>query len=177
MENSSLYMLNELLSDEETIKEFCNKKMADINEKMSEFCSGLIQSLRDNDVDEEKGRIETNAFLSRQVVLKDFLGELEYHLSAKVLFAKHTPELEEQHAVAYVIDDKLGMLVIYITSYQFGVVDELYISFYDSIDNMFIDVKETLAENILADKEDDNIVFEETMDFTQLWKDFFDNNA
>lgn len=173
METSNLYILNELLSDDEAMSCFCDKKKTDINSELNDVCSGLIETLRDNDVDEEKGRIETIAFLSQQVILKDFLGDLEQHLSAQVLFAQHTPDLEEQHAVAYVIDNNLGMFVINIDSYQHGIVDEMYLSFYDSIDTMFIDVKETLAENII--NEDKNTVFEEKMEFTQLWKDFFEN--
>lgn len=162
--------ITEELNDK--MKSFCATKRQLINARLEKVGKDLIMSLCDSDTDDEKGFVETHATLSRQVVLKDFLGDLEEYLSAQVLFAYHTRKMDEQHSVAYVISDELGTFIINIDSYQYGVVDELYMTFYESIDTMFLDLKDCLGDTVISCGADS--VMEESQSFTELWKIFFE---
>lgn len=172
MDTSTEIIETQEMASENNIKMFCEKKKEILNERMKQLAENVIDRVCDSNIDEEKGVVETDVLLKQQVVLKDFLGDLEQGLNAHVLFAKHTRKMDEQHAVAYCIDQELGMVIITVNSYQYGIVDEMYFSFYDSLDTMFVDAKEILADNIFS--KDNNVVMEEVMNFTELWKSFFE---
>lgn len=169
METANLKITDEI---NDKMKSFCEAKRQLINAGLEKVGKDLVKTLCDSDTDDEKGFVEMHATLRQQVILKDFLGDLEEYLSAHVLFAYHTRKMDEQHSVAYVLSDELGTFVINIDSCQYGIVDELYITFYESIDTMFLDLKECLGDTVISC--DKNSVMEESQSFTELWKIFFE---
>ena len=74
--------------------------------------------------------------LKKQQMMDEFVDRLSHRLHLRVLFLSHDNNRGEYRSVLYAMPYPEEMYVIHLTSYQYGLVNEMKVVFYDSMDIM-----------------------------------------
>lgn len=75
--------------------------------------------------------------LCSQAMIEELTDDLARKLGCQVLYAVKEGEGKDYKVVAYSMPVENRMYIIYISSWQYGVVDSMTVHFYDSIENMY----------------------------------------
>lgn len=75
--------------------------------------------------------------LCSQAMIEELTDDLARKLGCHVLYAVKKDEGKDYKVVAYSMPVENRMYIIYISSWQYGVVDSMTVHFYDSMENMY----------------------------------------
>lgn len=75
--------------------------------------------------------------LCSQAMIEELTDDLARKLGCHVLYAVKEGEGKDYKVVAYSMPVENRMYIIYISSWQYGVVDSMTVHFYDSMENMY----------------------------------------
>lgn len=70
-------------------------------------------------------------------MIEELTDDLARKLGCHVLYAVKESEGKDYKVVAYSMPVENRMYIIYISSWQYGVVDSMTVHFYDSMENMY----------------------------------------
>ena len=80
---------------------------------------------------------EVYSQLCSQAMIEELTDDLARKLGCHVLYAVKEGEGKDYKVVAYSMPVENRMYIIYISSWQYGVVDSMTVHFYDSMENMY----------------------------------------
>lgn len=103
---------------------------------------------------------EVNMPLLKQAWIEDFTEDIESKLNVNILFASVKPDGKEYKVVAYSMPYLDKMYIIQVKSIEFGIVNEMSVAFYDSMEKMFEDIRYhkqilRLSEDEVLEEEDE----------------------
>lgn len=78
--------------------------------------------------------------LKKQQMMDEFVDRLSHRLHLRVLFFSHDENRKEYRGVLYSMPYPEEMFVIHLESHQYGLVNEIKVVFYDSMDVMQKDI-------------------------------------
>lgn len=107
--------------------------------------------------------------LTRQHMADDLVTELTAQLDVNILYSCKSHDGSRHRIMIYSMPYPEGMCVIYIDSWQHGVVEEIYVTFFDSMDVMFCWLQKSL-ENIMAKRRLLDII--QLQSLTDLYRNF-----
>ena len=84
---------------------------------------------------------EVHIPLRNQAMIEDFVETLAGRVGANILYAVSLENEKKLKVIAYSMPYSNEMYVISIESLQYGVIDEIVVAFYDSMDDMFHDLR------------------------------------
>lgn len=84
---------------------------------------------------------EVHIPLSNQAMMEDFVETLAGRVGTYILYAVSLENDKKLKVIAYSMPYSNEMYVISIESHQYGVIDEIVVAFYDSMDDMFQDLR------------------------------------
>lgn len=105
--------------------------------------------------------------MNEQVLLENFISVLEEKLHVNVLYASKQEEGKVYKAVAYSSPVEDEMLVFYLSSTQYGIVDTMTVFIFDSIETMYYHL---LQERGRIPKEEKNILEQES--YSEMFSHF-----
>lgn len=105
----------------------------------------------------------------RQHMADDFLRELTSFLDVNVLYAYKKQDGSSYRIVAYTMPFQDEMYIVSVDSQQYGIVEEMYITLFESLDIMFKWLHKGY-EMLLENKDQIEII--EQQDLTSLYKNF-----
>ena len=105
----------------------------------------------------------------RQHMADDFLSELTSFLDVNVLYAYKKQDGSSYRIVAYTMPFQDEMYIVSVDSQQYGIVEEMYVTLFESLDIMFKWLHKGY-EMLLENKDQIEII--EQQDLTSLYKNF-----
>ena len=111
-----------------------------LREKINEISPGIIQENM-QELLPRRNCTDTQFLLTRQYMIDDLADLLEENHLVNILYARRTKEKRCYEAIAYSMPCDGEMYVIKIFSKMYGATDTLLISFYQSLDIMFLDLR------------------------------------
>lgn len=84
---------------------------------------------------------EVHIPLKNQAMMEDFVETLASRVGTNILYAISLENEKRLKVIAYSMPYSNEMYVISIDSRQYGVIDEIVVAFYDSMDDMFQDLR------------------------------------
>lgn len=105
----------------------------------------------------------------RQHMADDFLRELTSFLDVNVLYAYKKQDGSSYRIVAYTMPFQDEMYIVSVDSQQYGIVEEMYVTLFESLDIMFKWLYKGY-EMLLENKDQIEII--EQQDLTILYKNF-----
>lgn len=117
------------------------------NEVLKDSISDFLSEMREN-LPEVFNSIEMKTVLHgnyaevylqlcSQAMIEELIDDLARKLGCHVLYAVKEGEGKDYKVVAYSMPVENRMYIIYISSWQYGVVDSMTVHFYDSMENMY----------------------------------------
>ena len=117
------------------------------NEVLKDSISDFLSEMREN-LPEVFNSIEMKTVLHgnyaevylqlcSQAMIEELIDDLARKLGCHVLYAVKEGEGKDYKVIAYSMPVENRMYIIYISSWQYGVVDSMTVHFYDSMENMY----------------------------------------
>ena len=118
--------------ENEVLKDSISDFLSEMRENLPEVCNSLEMKtvLHGNDA-------EDYFQLCSQAMIEELTDDLSRKLGCHVLYAVKEGEGKDYKVVAYSMPVENRMYIIYISSWQYGVVDSMTVHFYDSMENMY----------------------------------------
>lgn len=83
--------------------------------------------------------------LKDQQLVDDFIEEIVKYIELKVLYAYEDEEGQHYKVVTYSRPFADEMFILFVESHEYGLIDDVQVIFYESIDRMFIELGRSLA--------------------------------
>ena len=99
---------------------------------------------------QRKNCTDTQFFLNKQWMIDDLSDFLANNHIVNILYARRTAEKKFYEVIAYSMPYDGEMFVIKLSSHMYGVVSSLNVSFYMSLETMFLDLR-TLYQSLYND--------------------------
>ena len=93
-----------------------------------------------------EGGVYADIPLTQQEMSGNFLDEIEEKLDLNVLYAIRTDRGQHYEAMAYSKPYEGELYVIFLESYQHGIINSMRLLLYDSFEPMFTQIKQNLTE-------------------------------
>lgn len=142
------------------------KNFADFQEKLSYtgvFQCDNLQLKITNDI----GTVTIP--MHHQHMADDFLKELTRFLDVNILYAYRKLDGSDYRIVAYTMPYHDEMYIVFVDSQQYGIVDEIHVAFFESLDVMFSWLRKGYDEVVAKEKQVDII---QLQDLTDLYRNF-----
>lgn len=102
--------------------------------------------------------------LTRQGWMEDFVDDLANKLAVNILYATVSMDGKDYKVIAYSMPYMDEMYIMQIGSQQYGIVENISVAFYDSMEKMFDDIKYHLqmlhfSEDEVLEQEDSRTTF------------------
>ena len=104
-----------------------------------------------------------------QHMADDFLKELTNFLDVNILYAYKELDGSIYRIVAYTMPYHDEMYIVFVDSHQYGIVDEMHVAFFESLDVMFSWLRKGYDDLIAKEKHIDII---QLQDLTDLYRNF-----
>ncbi len=104
-----------------------------------------------------------------QHMADDFLKELTNFLDVNILYAYKGLGDSSYRIVAYTMPYHDEMYIVFVDSHQYGIVDEMHVAFFESLDVMFSWLRKGYDDLIAKEKQIDII---QLQDLTDLYRNF-----
>lgn len=118
-------------------------------------------NLDETELKPRKDCSEVQINLLSQGWLEDLVEDLVKNINVNILYAIAQGSGKDYKVIAYSMPYEDEMYIIQMTSKQYGIIEEMSVAFYDSLDTMFDDVKYQLQLLHFADEEDTEILEQE----------------
>lgn len=128
--------MNELIDytliENEILKDSISDFLSEIREKSPEYFNSLgVKTVL------HRGYAEVFVLLNKQVMMEHLVDELANVLGIHVLYAVRDNKGQTYKAVAYSVPVENKMYVIHLASQQYGVIENMTVNFYDSLEIMY----------------------------------------
>lgn len=88
-----------------------------------------------------KNCAEAHIVFEKQIIMEELVGKMDERLTINVLYAIRTQHRKNLSCIVYSMPYLHEMYVMQIESNQYGIIDSMDMAFYDSIDEMYEDVR------------------------------------
>ncbi len=104
-----------------------------------------------------------------QHMADDFLEELTNFLDVNILYAYKGRDGSSYRIVAYTMPYHDEMYIVFVDSQQYGIVDEMHVAFFESLDIMFSWLRKGYDDLLAKERQVDII---QLQDLTDLYRNF-----
>lgn len=158
--NNAAQVVNEVL-DNSIVKNFGNFQEVLSNSGIFQ-CDNLHMKIT-NDI----GTVTVQ--MLHQYMADDFLKELTNFLDVNILYAYKEHDGSIYRIVAYAMPYHDEMYIVFVDSQQYGIVDEMHVAFFESLDVMFGWLRKGYDDVVAKQKQIDII---QIQDLTDLYRNF-----
>ncbi len=107
--------------------------------------------------------------MRRQHMAEDFINEVINMFDVNILFAYKTPDGGSFRMMAYTMPYQDEMYIIYTESEQYGIIEEMHVAFFESMDVMF---EWLFKEHQKVEKKTDSLDVLQLQSLTDLYRNF-----
>lgn len=143
-----------------------------LKKNFEDHLNGLVELSEKIRVEQQKNCLEVVLTFKEQIMMEDLVMGLDERLGTHILFAFQTKDGIHYEAIGFSEPTEDEMYAIFLLSNQHGVVEEMSLTFFDSIDAFYPFIKERknkFENDILSSTK--HIVLER-LEEKELWRIF-----
>lgn len=134
-----------------------------VKDQIEEYMPGFF-NMDNLQVTLKNDSIQSVLTMKKQHLIEDFLQLLSSRKHVNIFFIDESPDRQNCEAVAYSIPYTSDMFIACLSSRQHGIIDEMELIIFNSLDNMFRRLK-LINENRRAPEERNTIIEQSKTDF------------